>query len=164
MKRISELCGITKVTVYAHFRDKARLFRAVMDGHLNSMPKPSPEMFGELTLGDSLVGIVRGIQTLAQNPACQKYCQALMRSELDKNGYLDRWDATLQPYREAAVRTFDNASSKSGSSESAEKFLRLVLAEQGLPQGQMPATSSDATIALFIQAYGPALAGRMPKS
>lgn len=159
MKCISELCGITKVTVYAHFRDKACLFRAVMDGHLSSMPKPSPEMFGELTFGDSLVGIVQGIRTLANNPACQKFCQALMRSELDKKGYLDRWDAMLQPYRVAAVRTFENASPKSRSSEGGEKFLRLVLAEQGLPQGQIPVSSSDATIALFTLAYGPVLAG-----
>lgn len=157
MKRIAEVCGVTKVTVYAHFRDKARLYQAVMEGHLAVMPQPTLYAGREVELSDALVGIADGIQTLASHPSCQAFCQALMRSELEKRAYMEVWTAMLQPYREAAVRAFANASPSSNHAEDGEKFLRLILAEQGLPQGTVPVSSSDATIALFARSYGTTL-------
>lgn len=154
MKRIAEVCGVTKVTVYAHFRDKARLFQVVMEGHLALMPKPTLYTGREVELGDTLVGIADGICKLASHPSCQIFCQALMRSEQDNRVYLDCWTAMLEPYRQAASRAFETASPSSNSGEDSEKFLRLILAEQGLPQGTGPVSSSDATIALFARSYG----------
>jgi AcrR family transcriptional regulator len=154
MKRIAEVCGVTKVTVYTHFRDKARLYQVVMAGHQALMPKPMLYTGREIELCDALVGIAYGIRTLASHPSCQAFCQALMRSELEKRAYMDYWTAMLQPYRQAAVRAFANASPSSNNGEDGEKFLRLILAEQGLPQGTVPVSSSDATIALFARAYG----------
>ena len=159
MKRIAEVCGITKVTVYAHFRDKARLYHVVMEGHLALMPKSMVYTGRDVELGDALVGIWHGIRTLALNPSCQAFCQALTRSELDKGVYMGCWTEMLQPYRKAAVRAFANASPSSSNGDDGEKFLRLILAEQGLPQGTLPVSSSDATISLFARAYGSTFAG-----
>lgn len=154
MKRVAEVCGVTKVTVYAHFRDKARLYRAVMDGHLASMPIPTLEMPKEVQLRDRLIGIVRGVRMLALDPSCQAFCQSLMLSELDKLTYMACWTAILKPYREAAVTAFAHVSPNLENGADGEKFLRLILAEQGLPQGLEPVSSSEATIALFARSYG----------
>jgi len=153
MKRIAEVCGITKVTIYAHFRDKERLYRAVMDGYLASMPKSALEMRCDVELRDVLAGIVQCIRKMALDPSCQAFCQILMRSEMHKNVYMDRWNAMLQPYREAAVQAFANVSPNSSNGEDGEKFLRLILAEQGLPKGTGQVSSSSATIALFTRSY-----------
>lgn len=159
MKRIAEVCGITKVTIYAHYRDKERLYRAVMDGYLGSMPKPALEMRREVGLRDALACIVQDIRILAGDPSCQAFCQILLRSDMQKSAYMDRWNEVLQPYRESAVRAFSDVSPKLNNGEDGEKFLRLILAEQGLPKGTAPVSGSNATIELFTRSYGYASLG-----
>ncbi|MEN5264458.1 TetR/AcrR family transcriptional regulator [Stenotrophomonas sp. TWI587] len=154
MKRIAEVCGVTKATVYAHFRDKVRLYNAVMDRYLASMPEATFDPGAEVELAGALTCIAQGIRTLASHPACQAFCRTLTRSELDKGTYLERWNAILQPYAQAAVCALANVSRSQINSEDGEKFLRLILAEEGLPQGTEPVSSSDATIALFLRSYG----------
>jgi len=154
MKRIAEVGGVTKATVYAHFRDKARLFSAVMDRYLASMPDPVVDPGAEVELSDALACIAGGIRTLASHPACRAFCQTFTRSELDKHIYMERWNAILLPYGQAAVCALANVSRSQINNEDGEKFLRLILAEQGLPQGTEPVSTSDATIALFARSYG----------
>lgn len=160
MKRIAEVCGVTKVTVYAHFRDKARLYKAVMDGHVATMPALTLGMGAGVELSNALACIDEGIQVLASHPSCQAFCQTLMRSELDKNAYLQHWNAVLQPYLNFAIRALANASPGSNNATDGEKFLRLIVAENGLLQTTVPMSASETTVGLFARAYAAGCSGR----
>ena len=153
MKRIADICGVTKVTVYAHFRDKERLYKAVMEDHLASMPPPKLESRWPRGLSGSLSSVAEGIRTLASHPSSQAFCQTLMRSELSNALYLEHWDATLQPYRDGAIQALAKAAPSSDSAGDGEKFLSLILAEHGLLQRAAPYSGSDKTVALFLRAY-----------
>ena len=153
MKRIAEACGITKVTLYAHFRDKERLYRAVMDGHLASMPSGMLDMHGVADLGDALKRIADGIGRLAADASCQAFCRSLSRSGPASDVYRDRWNAVLEPYMTLADDVFLRASARPTNAADSENFLRLVLTEHGLPQGPGRFSTSDATVALFLWAY-----------
>lgn len=154
MKRIADVCGVTKVTVYAHYRDKARLYKAVMDGHLTSMPPAELNMQGAVDLGEALTRITDGIGRLAADASCQAYCRSFSRSAYASDVYLKHWCATLQPYLDLAIQALRMASVGAMNATDSEKFVRLVLAEQGLPQGLTPVSDSKATVALFERAYG----------
>nr|NYT99463.1 helix-turn-helix transcriptional regulator [Stenotrophomonas sp. SbOxS2] len=156
MKRIADTCGVTKVTVYAHFRDKERLYKAVMEDHLASMPPPKFESRRSVGLSDSLNSIAEGLGTLATHSSCRKFCQTLMRSELSSAVYLEHWNSILRPYSDGAMQAFANASPTSDSAGDGEKFLRLILAEHGLLQRPSPDSGSDKTVALFLRAYASA--------
>lgn len=155
MKRISELCGVTKVTIYAHYRDKAHLYKAVMDGHLTSMSSGKLGTTEVVDLGDALMRIAAGIERLAADASCQAFCKSLSRSGPASDVYLERWSAILEPYLNLATQAMAKAPVPSTSSGDSEKFLRLILAERGLPPHRStPMSGSDATIALFVRAYG----------
>lgn len=154
MKRIAEVCGVTKVTIYAHYRDKARLYRAVMDGHLASIPDARLDAHGAMDLGAVLMRISDGIERLAADPACQAFCRTLSRSDHARDVYMEHWSTKLEPYLDLATRAMASAPVRSSHSDDSEKFLRLILTEHGLPHGAMPVSGSEATVALFMRAYG----------
>lgn len=153
MKRIAEVCGVTKVTLYAHYRDKERLYRSVMDGHLALMPSGELDMQGVADLGDALRRISDGIRRLAADSSCQAFCRTLSRSSLASDSYSAHWNAMLEPYLTRAQAAFGKASAHPTTTADSERFLRLVLTEHGLPQGARPVSTSDATVALFVRAY-----------
>ena len=153
MKRIAEACDVSKVTIYAHYRDKAQLYGAVMDSHLASLPVAGLHMHGTLDLGDALMQINDGIGRLAANPSCQAFCRTLSRSDHARAVYMEHWRAVLQPYFDLAEQAMATASAGSLHSSDSEKFLRLILAEHGLPNGATPMSGSHATVALFVRAY-----------
>lgn len=159
MKRIAEVCGVTKVTVYAHFRDKDRLYTTVMDRHLAAMPAPQLGEQHAVALEDALARISDGIQILAADPACQAFCQSLMRSAEGSRVYCEQWDATLQPYRSFATQAFATACPGSNNAADGDTFLRLILAEHALLPGARPRSTRATTIALFTRAYRVAYAG-----
>ncbi|MNN02134.1 putative HTH-type transcriptional regulator TtgW [compost metagenome] len=154
MKRIAEVGGVTKVTIYAHYRGKQCLYDAVMHGHLASLPSGELDMHGTPNLGDALRCITDGIGRLAVNPSCQAFCQSLSRSGHASDGYRERWNAMLQPYFTLATQAFAKASARSTNADDGEKFVRLVLIEHGLVQGSGAVSESHTTIALFLRAYG----------
>jgi AcrR family transcriptional regulator len=153
MKRIAEVCGVTKVTLYAHYRDKERLYGSVMDGHLASMPSGELDMQGVADLGDALRRIRDGIGRLAADASCQAFCRTLARSGPASDTYRNHWNAVLEPFFTRAEAAFKKASPRPTSAADSETFLRLVLTEHGLPQGSGPVSRSDATVALFLRAY-----------
>lgn len=154
MKHIAALCGVTKVTIYAHYPDKERLYRAVMDAHLAALPAAEPHLPAAMDLGDALKRITDGIRRLALDPSAQAFCRTLTRSELGRQDYMAAWSAALRPYLTLATHTFAKASAGVSPADDGEKFIRLIVAEHGLPQGSGPPSRSDTTVALFARAYG----------
>lgn len=153
MKRIAAVCGVTKVTLYAHYRDKERLYRSVMDGHLAKMPLSTLDMHGVTDLSDALMRITEGIGRLAADVSCQAFCRSLSRSDHASDAYREHWNAMLEPYLTLVEDVFMKALCRPTNAADSEKFLRLVLAEHGLPEGGGPVSGSDATVALFLRAY-----------
>lgn len=157
MKHIAEVCGITKATLYAHFRDRERLYRTVMDGHLASMPSGLLDMHGVADLGDAFKRIADGIGRLAADASCQAFCRSLSCSGAAGEVYIQHWHAKLEPLFALAEDAFMKASARPTNAADSESFLRLVLTQHGLPQRSRPVSNRDATVALYLRAYaGPA--------
>jgi AcrR family transcriptional regulator len=152
MKRIASVCGVTKVTIYAHYRDKERLYTSVMDGHLASMTSGELSLPAGTDLGDALMCIAGGIERLAANPSCLAFCRSLLRSGPGIDLYRERWSTVLEPYLDLAEKAFERVSVGSTCSGDGERFVSLLLAEHGLPQGRRRASDSHATTALFLRA------------
>lgn len=154
MKRIAEVCGLSKVTLYAHFRDKEDLYTSVMDGHLASMPSCELDLHAVTDPGDALLRITEAIERTAADSSCQAFCKALSRSGWSRDVYLNRWGVLLEPYLDVAERVFAQASVRSTNARDSEMFLTLILLERGLPLGAWPVADSAATVALFLRSYG----------
>lgn len=153
MRRIAAVCGVTKVTIYAHYRDKERLYKAVMDSHLAAMASGKPDMQGTAGLGDALMRISSGIGRLAADASCRAFCASLSRSIYASEVYIEHWNAMLEPYLTCAEQAFAKASVRASNAGDGEKFLTLLLAGHGLPGGARPMAECGATVALFVRAY-----------
>lgn len=152
MHRIAEIAGYTKTTVYAHSRDKARLFATVMDWHASNFPSPAVLAEPLPELKQVLAHAALCIQTLAQVDASRRFCATLQRSANEGAFYVDLWNAYLTPYREcihaALVREgIDFAE------EHAELYLQLLLRVNSLQVAPLAGTSVDATLSLFHRAF-----------
>lgn len=154
MNRIAEVSGLSKATIYAHYRDKEHLYTSVMDGHLASMPSCEPDMHTVTDLGGALLRITDAIERMAADSSCQAFCEALSRSRWRNDAYLCRWGVMLEPYLEVAERVLAQASEHSSNARDSEIFLRLILLERGLPLGAWPVSDSATTVALFLRSYG----------
>ncbi len=152
MQRIARAAGVSKVTVYAHFRDKAHLFSAVMDQHLANMPTPSLAVPGTSELRLKLACVAEEIRMLAGHPACRFFCQTLVHSSHMRQLYLDQWEARLQRYRRYVVEALAHAHVALPDAH-AEQFMRLVLGGHSLPTGTVPPSGDPATITLFERAF-----------
>jgi AcrR family transcriptional regulator len=152
MHRIAEIAGYTKATLYAHYRDKARLFAAVMDWHASNFPLPAVQPDPLPELKEVLAHAALHIQALAHLDASRRFCATLRRSANGVAFYVELWNAYLTPYREcvqaALVREGIDL-----AGEHAELYLQLLLQANSLQVATLAGTSADATLSLFHRAF-----------
>ncbi|MBD9436575.1 TetR/AcrR family transcriptional regulator [Pseudoxanthomonas sp. PXM03] len=152
MHQIAEIAGYTKATVYAHYRDKARLFAAVMELHASGFPVVVVPSDPESELKDVLAHVALEIQKLTQLAACRRFCGTLQRSANGVAFYAELWDAYLAPYKAyicsaMALEGIDMAE------EHAGLYLQLLLQASALQVAPLAPTSADATLSLFRRAF-----------
>lgn len=152
MHRIAETAGYTKATIYAHYRDKARLFAAVMDLHASGFPVlvvPSHSGSGPK---EALAHVALEIQKLAQVDACRRFCGTLRRSASGAGFYVELWNVYLAPYRAYICL----ALAREGidmADEHASLYLQLLQQANALQVTPLASTSADATLSLFRRAF-----------
>jgi AcrR family transcriptional regulator len=152
MHRVAEIAGFTKATVYAHYRDKACLFAAVMELHASNFPLsiiPSQPLPG---LKDELAYVALEIQKLAQVNACRRFCATLQRSAGGVAFYAELWNAYLAPYRAYVCAALVREGVEMAAHH-ADLYLQLMLQANSLQVAQPVGPSADATLTLFHQAF-----------
>jgi len=152
MHRIAETAGYTKATIYAHYRDKARLFAAVMDLHASGFPVLVIPSLSGSGLKEALAHVALEIQKLAQVDACRRFCGTLRRSASGAGFYAELWNAYLAPYR-TYIRLALTREGIDMADEHASLYLQLLQQANGLQVTPLAATSADATLSLFRRAF-----------
>lgn len=153
MNRIAQIAGYTKTTVYSHFRDKGRLFAAIMEFHASRFPLIVPPSMPKLALNEALAYVALEIQKLAQVSACRRYCATIRRSGNGMGFYVELWAAYLAPCREfvhvALVREGVEL-----AKHHADLYLQLMLQANSLQIGLSAEPNAQATLDLFQRAFG----------
>jgi len=152
MHRIAETAGYTKATIYAHYRDKARLFAAVMELHASGFPMLVIPSLSGSGLKEALAHVALEIQKLAQVDACRRFCGTLRRSASGAGFYAELWNAYLAPYR-TYIRLALTREGIDMADEHASLYLQLLQQANGLQVTPLAATSADATLSLFRRAF-----------
>ncbi len=152
MHRIAEVAGYTKATVYAHYRDKACLFAAVMDLHASGFPRVVVPANPGSDLKEALAYVALQIQKLAQPGACRRFCATLRRSTTGVAFYTELWNAYLAPYR-AYICSALAREGVDRAEEHASLYLQLLQQANALQVAPLAATSTDATLSLFSRAF-----------
>ncbi|KRA50866.1 TetR/AcrR family transcriptional regulator [Pseudoxanthomonas sp. Root630] len=153
MNRIAQIAGYTKTTVYSHFRDKGRLFAAVMESHASRFHLIVLPPMPMLALNEALAYVALEIQKLAQVSACRRYCATIRRSGSGMGFYVELWAAYLAPCREfvhvALVREGVEL-----AKYHADLYLQLMLQANSLQIGLSAEPNAQATLDLFQLAFG----------
>lgn len=152
MNRIAQIAGYTKATVYSHFRDKPRLFAAIMEFHACKFPLIALPSMPLLTLKETLAYVALEIQKLAQVGACRRYCATIRRSGSGMGFYVELWAAYLAPCWEfvhaALVRERVEL-----AKHHADLYLQLILQANSLQIGLSAEPNAQATLDLFQRAF-----------
>lgn len=152
MLRIAHAAGMSKVTLYAHFRDKARLFCAVMDHHLSCLPPPARPPSDALDLRRKLDWVATQIRDLAGQQACRSFCRTLARSSEAPGIYLERWEARLLPYRRYVADALAHER-VAAPDVHADQFMLLVLSAHALLPRAAAVSGDAAVVVLFERAF-----------
>lgn len=152
MDAIALAAGVSKVTVYAHFHDKARLFEAVMDYWLNELPTPALTVAPDSGLREQLSVVVRELRHQVEHPAERAITRTLERSVLAPPSALSkRWEQRHLPYQRYLEAVLAHRCRCESPALAARQFLLLVLGSLKTP----PDADDEAMAALdvFLRAY-----------
>ncbi len=152
MQQIADLAGYTKATIYAHYRDKARLFTAVMNLHASSLPEPVVHAHPGADLKDELDYVSLEIQKLAQLDVCRRFCGALRHSATETTAYAELWSAYLAPFR-AYICSALARKGVERAEDHASLYLQLLLQAHSLQVSPLPATNAGAMLSVFHRAF-----------
>ena len=147
---IAESAGVTKATLYAHFGDKAQLFRAVIEYWMEELPEPALacEVTGELR--SCLEAVARGLLQQSVHPAFLALTHILLRSNWVPQ---ERWRQRYRPYQAYLETVLSQSARCNDPVRAAGQFLLLVVGS--IDCILIPASESrvSAAVELFVQAY-----------
>lgn len=151
MQLIAESAGVTKATLYAHFENKAQLFRAVIEYWMEELPEPALADPMEGTLRTQLDEVARELLRQAGHPASLALTRILTRSNWVPQ---KRWRQRHRPYRAYLEKTLSQCPRCNDPAQAAAQFLVLAIGSLD-SSGAAPADDSRvaAAVDLFIQAY-----------
>lgn len=151
MQAIADSAGVTKATLYAHFGDKAQLYRAVVDYWLEQLPEPKLPTQARGELRKCLEIAAHALLLQNQHAATRALTYIALRSNQIEQ---KRWRQRYLPYQ----RYLENALSRSARclapKQAAIEFLLLAV---GSVDCSNPMTVNEsrvrAAVELFLQAY-----------
>jgi AcrR family transcriptional regulator len=151
MQLIAESAGVTKATLYAHFGDKAQLFRVVIEYWMEELPEPAlaSEVTGELR--DCLEAVARELLLQSMHPASLALTNILLRSNWVPQ---KRWRQRYRPYQAYLEKALAQSARSSDPVRAADQFLLLAVGNLG--PGTTTLTDESriaAAVDLFVQAY-----------
>ncbi|MFZ3206273.1 MAG: helix-turn-helix domain-containing protein [Pseudomonas sp.] len=151
MQLIADAAGVTKATLYAHFGDKAQLFRAVIEYWMEELPEPALacEVTGELR--SCLEAVARELLQQSMHPAFLALTHILLRSNWVPQ---KRWRQRYLPYQVYLEKTLSRCVRCNDPVRAAAQFLMLAVGSVD-PGTAKPADAPRiaAAVELFILAY-----------
>lgn len=153
MDAIALAAGVSKVTVYAHFRDKAGLYEAVMEHWLDELPAPVLAPRADAGLREQLSEVVRELQRQAAHPAALAIARTLARSaQAPPLEHSERWRQRHEPYQRHLEKLLARHCGCDDPALAARQFLMLV--GGGLePSAAVPGEEAMAALEVFLRAY-----------
>jgi TetR/AcrR family transcriptional repressor of mexJK operon len=163
METIAHKTGVTKVTVYAHFHDKAGLYAAAMDYWLGQLPQPEFESCHTAPLREQLSQVAHELLRQTAHPAAQAISQILARSTLTPSlEQSERWQQRHHPCQNHIEQILIRCCQCDNPALAAQQFLMLVIGTLDPPHIFPQATSTGdaieralAAVDVFIRAYPP---------
>lgn len=151
MQVIAESASVTKATLYAHFGNKAQLFRAVIEYWMEELPEPVLAEPADGSLRMQLDEVARELLRQSLHPASQTLTRILMRSNWVPQ---KRWRQRYRPYRMYLERTLAQCSRCNDPGQAAAQFLLLAV---GCLDSSGTTAADESRVAaavdLFVQAY-----------
>lgn len=151
MQLIADSAGVTKATLYAHFGNKAQLFRAAIEYWMAELPEPALADPVEGDLRAHMEEVARELLRQAVHPASLALTRILTRSNWVPQ---KRWRQRHRPYRAYLQKALSQCPRCNAPSQAATQF--LLLAVGSLDSSiVMPADELRicAAVDLFVQAY-----------
>ncbi len=151
MQLIAEAAGMTKATLYAHFGNKAELFRAVIEHCLEELPEPALAAPVAGNLRTQLNQIAQALLRQAGHPASLTLTRLLARSNWVPP---KRWRQRHRPYRSYLEKALSQCTRCNDPAQAATQFLLLTAGSLD-PANAMQADQSRvaAAVELFVKAY-----------
>lgn len=151
MQLIAASADVTKATLYAHFGDKAQLFRAVIEYWMEELPEPALacEVTGELR--GCLEAVARELLKQSMHPAFRALTNILLRSNWVPQKH---WRQRYRPYQAYLETVLSHSARCNDPVRAASQFLLLAV---GSIDGSNPIPVNEsrvsAAVELFVQAY-----------
>lgn len=149
---LASTADVTKATLYAHFKDKSRLFEAVLGHWLDSLPDPILLPANEAGLHDQLTAVERDLH----QPASKGLIRAVARSVYAPETCLGRWHRRLDLHLRHLEEGLSRSDGCENPKQAAYQFLNLVLCDidrrDATKFERLPADLGIAEI--FVRAYG----------
>lgn len=151
MQSIADSAGVTKATLYAHFGDKDKLFRAVTDYWLEELPEPKLSCQVKGGLRTCLQKVANELLQQIGHPASQALTHILLRSNRIPQ---KRWRQRYRPYQAYLEKALSQSTRCNDAGQAAIQFLLLAVGNLDC-NNPMAVNESrvSATVELFIQAY-----------
>lgn len=145
MQAIADSAGVTKATLYAHFDDKAQLYRSVIDYWLEQLPEPKLPTQARGELRNCLEIAAHALLLQNQHAATRALTYIALRSNQIEQ---KRWRQRYLPYQ----RYLENALSRSprclAPKQAAIEFLLLAV---GSIDCSNPVAVSEARLAAAVE-------------
>ncbi len=151
MQVIAESASVTKATLYAHFENKAQLFRAVIEYWMEELPEPALADPVEGNLRAQLNEVAQALLRQAGHPAALALTRMLVRSNWIPQ---KRWRQRHRPYRLYLEKTLSRCTHCSDPAQAAAQFLLLAVGSLE-PSIVLPVDEARviAAVDLFVRAY-----------
>lgn len=148
---IAQSAGVTKATLYAHFENKAQLFRAVIEHWMEELPEPALAEPVAGNLRAQLDQVAQALLRQAGHPASLALTRILTRSNWVPQ---KRWRQRHHPYRAYLEQTLSQCPRCTDPAQAAGQFLLLAVGSLD-SSSALPADESRvaAAVELFVRAY-----------
>ncbi|WP_332821089.1 TetR/AcrR family transcriptional regulator [Pseudomonas sp.] len=151
MQLIADAAGVTKATLYAHFGNKAELFRAVVEYWMEELPEPALADAVEGDLRAHLEEVARELLLQATHPASHALTRIFMRSNWVPQ---KRWRQRHHPYRAHLQKALSQCPRCNDPTQASAQFLLLAV---GSLDSSIVTPADEcrisAAVDLFVQAY-----------
>jgi AcrR family transcriptional regulator len=151
MEFIADSAGVTKATLYAHFGNKAQLFRAAIEYWMEALPEPALAEPVEGDLRAHLQEVARELLRQTVHPASLALTRMLARSNWVPQ---KRWRQRHRPYLRYLHKALSQCTRCNDPSQASTQFLLLTVGS--LDSNTVTAADESrigAAVELFVQAY-----------
>ncbi|MFI8736881.1 transcriptional regulator, TetR family [Pseudomonas sp. NFACC19-2] len=151
MQAMADSAGVTKATLYAHFGDKAQLYRAAIEYWLEQLPEPKLPIQARGGLRVCLERAAHELLLQNQHTASHTLTQMVLRSNRIAH---KRWRQRFLPYQRYLEKALSRWARCSAPEQAAIQFLLLAVGSLDCSSPSVVSKERlDTAVEMFAQAY-----------